>query len=131
MNKPIKNYKYCWDCRTERETARYNARPRRACDGAILYSEAFDEYFDDLETAEEWLDEETETLADLRLVICEPVFLRQIEEDHWAHELGGDGELPEAVKAALKALNLAIREAGPVSWEPGKFAVDLHAENPS
>jgi hypothetical protein len=65
------------------------------------------------------------TKEDLCLVICRPVYLRQIDEDYWANDLPEEGDLPESVWSQLNALNEAIEQAGHIGWEPGKFAVDL------
>lgn len=115
----------CPKCRLARETALYNAREARAWDGvAMLYSEKTGEYFNDLETAEDLL-EKGETLVDLRLIICEPVYLHEINTDYWEDDLGEEGDLPEDVYVALDALNQAIQDADPVSWEPGRFRLLL------
>lgn len=120
-----KFYTHCASCRKVRDIARYTARESKVWDGkAMLYSEALDKYFDDISQAEDEL-KRGMTLEYLRLVICEPVYLHQIDVDHWADDLPDDGELPEYIQKALCLFNMEILAEGPVSWEPGKFAVDL------
>jgi hypothetical protein len=118
---------YCRICEEARAHARYEAAPKRAWDGVgMLFSDAKDAYYPDLQAAEDAL-EDGETIASLRLLLCEPNRLSEIDESHWCDDLSEDGELPNEVAEALAALNVAIREAGPSSWSPGKFAIDLTA----
>jgi hypothetical protein len=91
----------------------------------MLFSDSHDEYFNDLDEAEDFAEDHEETLADLRLIICEPNRLREVDAEHWIDDLPEDGELPDEVLTAIDALNEVIRAAGPCSWSPGKFALDL------
>ena len=68
-----------------------------------------------------------QTLADLRLVICEPNYVRQLEPDYCCDELPDDGDVPDEVAEAMEAFNTAV--AGIVlSWSPGKKALALPDE---
>jgi hypothetical protein len=117
---------YCRDCMAIREKAKFEAKPKAAWDGhAMLFSDSHDEYFNDLDEAEDFAEDHEETLADLRLIICEPNRLREVDAEHWIDDLPEDGELPDEVLTAIDALNEVIRAAGPCSWSPGKFALDL------
>ena len=117
---------FCDACMKEKDLAKFEARPKAAWDGkAMLFSDAHDEYFSDLEEAEDFASREGVALADLRLVICEPHFLRELDTENWVDDLPEDGELPDDVQTALDALNAAIRSAGPSCWFPGKCALDL------
>ena len=116
---------FCRSCQNALDIEKYNAMPREPWDGtAMIYSDAKDQYFSDPEEALDAL-EEGETLEGLRLVICEPNYLHELDSETWVDELPEDGELPDAVQSALDALNAAIRKAGPSSWSPGKTALDL------
>lgn len=117
-------YIKCAACRDAQDTAKYAAMPRAKWDGkAMIYSETLDKYFSGLDEAEDEL-EDGWTLADLRLVICEPNYVRPLEPDYCCDELPEDGEVPESVLEAMAAFNKAV--AGIVlSWTPGKFAVEL------
>lgn len=122
-----KLWTHCEECRKTREIARYEAMPRKPWDGqAMLYSEAWDEYFDDPGAAEEALDE-GQTLADLRLVICEPNYGRPLDDDYFCDELGEDGHLPVILESAIETFNEALAKAPALSWSPGKYALELLA----
>lgn len=123
-----KMYASCNACRRLAEIARYGAMPRAGWDGkAMVYSEARGEFFDSPDDAAEAIDED-ETLADLRLVICEPVYVTPLESDYCSDDLPEDGELPDAVWEAMQAFNAAV--AGIVlSWAPGKYALDPGVES--
>ena len=126
---PIKeHFAKCDACRELADLARYQAMPRAEWDGKVmLYSETTDRFYSDLGEAEDHLDEMEErcTLADLRLVICEPNYARRLDPDDYADDMGDDGgELPEELLSAIEAFNASV--AGTVlSWSPGKTALLL------
>jgi len=62
-------------------------------------------------------------INNLKLVHCEGQGLSTLDSDHWADELPEDGELPDCVYEAMQALNLAIKQAGDVSYYPASKAV--------
>jgi hypothetical protein len=104
---------------------RFDSFPRAEWDGkAWLYSEAQDKYYPNPAEAEDAL-EEGETLADLRLVICNPNYVRQIDTEYFCDDLPEDSDdVPPEVEAAMEAFNEAV--AGIVlSWSPGKVALDV------
>ena len=119
-----KPYTACQECRDKKDLERFYALPRADWDGkAMLYSEARSKYYADPDDAEDALDD-GETLADLRLVICKPNYVRQIDPDDFVDDLPEDGELPPEVEAAMDTFNSAV--AGIVlSWSPGKVALAL------
>lgn len=116
----------CRTCYEREQIARYEAMPRREWDGSgMIYSEANEQYYSSLAEADDDL-AEGQTLASMRLVICDPQYLRAVDTDYWedAYPDGcGSEMLPDAVSDALAALNEAIKGAGPISWAPGKFAL--------
>ena len=117
----------CRECRNKAEIARHESRPRAEWDGkAMLYSEARDKFYESPDDAEDDLDD-GETLADMRLVICEPIYARQLEPDYFADDMAEDGELPAAVEEAMEVFNKSV--AGILlSWSPGKVALALPEE---
>jgi len=123
----IKHYIKCDACCDRSDIARYAAMPRAEWDGkAMLYSEATDRYYSDLGEADGHLDEIEErcTFAELRLVICEPNYVRKLDPSDFADDLPEDGELPDEVHNAIEEFNAAV--AGIVlSWSPGKQALWL------
>lgn len=119
----------CSDCRAQKENDAYEAMPRKEWDGvSMLYSQKNDRYYQDLSAAEDDLDE-GETLANLQLVICEPNYGQRIDADYFCDETDEDGELPDSLYEAMDVFNSAIREAGVLSWSPGKFALDVVAHD--
>jgi hypothetical protein len=119
-----KGWLACMPCRDKKDLERFEALPRADWDGmAMLYSEARDKYYAGPDDAEDEL-EEGETLADMRLVICEPNYVRQIDPDYFVDELPEDGDVHPEVEAAMDTFNSAV--AGIVlSWSPGKVALAL------
>jgi hypothetical protein len=118
-----KPYTACEDCRARKEREKFDARPRADWDGkAWLYSEAMDKYYSCPEDAEDDRPDEL-TFADLRLVICAPNHVRQLDSEYCCDELPEDeDEVPPEVQTAMDAFNAAV--AGVVlSWSPGKFAL--------
>lgn len=125
--KPVeKRWTACAGCRDLGDAERYEARPRQIWDGqAMLYSEARDEYFSDIDCANDAL-EEGQTLADLCLVICKPNYGRPLDDEYFCDELPEDGEPSKALQEAMAAFNLALSEEPPMSWSPGKFALEIY-----
>ena len=64
----------------------------------------------------------------MRLIICEPEYLREINADYWADDLPEDTELPESVLLALEKFNQVLKDAGIVSWSPGKYAAIINEQ---
>lgn len=125
--KPVeKSYLKCSLCRDKQAVERHQQRQVAAWDGiSMLYSHYDDEYFRDWDEVKDYADDHDVDVSKMQLVICDPVFLHQIDTDEWCDELSEDGELPASVLDALNNLNIAIKDAGPVSWTPGKKALDI------
>lgn len=121
-----KMYTVCSDCREKRDVERYARRERVEWDETTpIYSTTVDRYFYSVGEAEDYIYDTETTKEDLRLVLCEPVFLQRIDDDRWIDDLPEDGELSDEVKSALDNLNAALVASGPVSWAPGNKAVVL------
>ncbi len=121
-----KHYTICDVCREEKAIERYESKERKQWDGNIpLYSEAVDEYFSNQDDLNDYLENHECTVQSLRLIICEPVYLRQVNEDYFYDEFPEDEDIPSDVANALEDLNETIRVNGPVSWSPGKYAAIL------
>lgn len=119
-----KPYTACQECRDKKELERFEALPRADWDGvAMLYSDTRSEFYRDLDEAEDVL-EDGETLADLRLLICRPIYPRQLDSEFFGDNLPeGEERLPPVVEQAIEAFNAAV--AGVIlSWEPGKVALN-------
>lgn len=119
-----KNYTACSQCREKNAIERYEKKEKIQWDGKVpLYSDAIYRYFMEEDDLRDFLEERTISIDSLRLLICEPVYLKEIDEDYFCDELPEDGELSEAVSDALNNLNAVIRDEKPASWMPGDFAV--------
>ncbi len=122
-----KGYLICDECRYKKEVKKYQDMPSREWDGKTpLYSDEFDQYFFDLESAEEYgFDHGGISTGSMRLVICEPVEYRRLDDDYWEECLPEDGELPEDIKKAIDDLNSILENTEPASFVPGKFRLKL------
>jgi hypothetical protein len=121
-----KHYTICQGCREKKAIERYKLKERRHWDLTVpVYSETTDEYFFDANDLNDWLEDHNCTAESLRLVICEPIYLRQVNEDYFCDELPEDEGVPDDIADALENLNRIIREQGPISWDPGKYAAIL------
>lgn len=128
-NLVTKSYTLCPVCRTKKAIARYDALEKKKWDGeGMVYSDSCDEYFSDWDDIHDYAYENRLSLADMRLLICELVYLHEICSEAWEDELCEDADLPEGVEKALAEFNKVIRAAGPVSYRPGKFAVLLNGK---
>lgn len=124
-----KGWLLCDSCREKKDIERYEKLEKAEWDETgMVYSEMADKYFSDWDEINDYCDEHGCALVGLRLVICDPVYLRQIETDCWSGDMPDgweDDDLPSDVLSALNELNFAIESAGHVSWMPGKRAVLL------
>lgn len=114
---------FCVECRAKWEIGRYEVKPTASWDGvAMIYSERDDAYFESPEDARFANFETGDSFESMRLVICEPNYVPQIDADYFRDELPEDGEIPAAVIAAANAFNEAV--AGIIlSWTPGRYAL--------
>lgn len=119
-----KNWTKCEACRRIGEIERYNKRERQEWDGdSTVYSDAHDRYFMDLSEVLEYCEDEGCTVADLRLIICEPNYPSPIDpNEHFCDYLPEDGDVPSELAEAFEALNAVIEKCSPLSWSPGKYA---------
>lgn len=119
-----KHYTACDKCREIKTIERYSAMPRAEWDGkAMLYSDARDEYYADMDSVEDCLDE-GETIESLRLIICKPNGVMPLDSDYCSDDLADDMELPDEAWKAMDAFNKAV--SGIVlSWSPSKFALKV------
>jgi hypothetical protein len=123
-------YRCCVDCIEKNDIERYSKLERKVWDGeSYLHSDRDDVYFADYDQLNEYIDEhQIENIDSLRLIICEPEHLRELDADYWADDLPEDAELPESVLSAIETLNAALKDTGIVSWTPGKFAAIIDKE---
>ena len=119
-----RGYRFCADCREKKDIERYSKLEKKVWDGEVyLYSDRDDIYLSDYQELHDYIYErEIENVDSLRLIICEPEYLREINADYWADDLPEDTELPDCVLSALETFNASLKDAGVVSWYPGKYA---------
>jgi len=123
-----RSYTKCAACADRSKLDKYMAMPEQEWDGlAMIYSEARDEYYPDPDEAEDVLDD-GQTLRDLRLIVCVPVYAHPIESDYYCDETPEDGDLPLEVEDAMRAYNEAIKGVI-LSWYPGKYRLELEADD--
>ena len=114
---------YCSPCHEKKQNEKFDAMELKVWDhNTPLNLHNSDEYFFDIESIYDYAEEHGVSSDSLKLVICNPVKLSQLDEDYFCDELCEDGELPAEVVEGIEALNEVIRNADPVGWEPGKYA---------
>ena len=128
----------CGKCRHAADIAAYWARPSRPYDGGMVYSEATDKYYDSPEDAieesasdDEDFDENTpdaEVIAGLRLMLCDPVYARELDADYFGDELPSEEyDIPTELENAIDAFNEAVKGVV-LSWQVGKYRLSLSSE---
>lgn len=117
-----KSFIKCSECNDALALVKFAKRPRAKWDRVVpLYSYALDEYFQTIGDVTDAMCDGM-SAADLMLVICVPNKCRQLDFDTFADD---DEKLPSIVSDAIIAFNEAVSKAEPLSWSPGKLAVDL------
>jgi hypothetical protein len=116
----------CNECHEAKVIERWAKLPKVKWDGeGGIYSEAYDEYFWDEESALEWLyDHDLKDWDALRLVICEPVHAKPLDPDQWSDDIPDDSDCPEWLLDAIGEFNKKLEGQAPLSYEPGNQAVD-------
>ncbi|MCE0850717.1 hypothetical protein LU689_12425 [Pseudomonas asiatica] len=117
----------CPACHEERRAENYAAMPKRVWAGEPITEYDGDRYFFDQDDLRDYLIEYEIDLAELKLVFCTPNYPSQIDpNDHFCDDLPEDGEISDdQLLAAFDLLNEMIRKSPPLSWSPGKEAVEL------
>lgn len=137
---------YCGTCRGTVELERWEKKKQAPWNGHMLYSEAEEEWFQDLDAAidqavwriqdrehgsgrEPMPSEIREELDNMRVVLSEPVTGRHVEVfELLSDDLPEDSDsysLSSAVEDAEEALNKAIDDMGPISWSPTNVRLDV------
>jgi|GEM_PF-4850365 len=122
----------CSSCSDKNQIEKFNALPVVEWNGMTpLVLHNSDTYFFDLESIEEYADENNIKTSDLNLVLCEPNYASQVESDYWEDDLPQDQDFNEVVSfevvRALAALNEAIGHNKTVlSWSEGSKRVLLN-----
>lgn len=119
----LKPYILCKACQEISEKEQYEALPNEPWDGkSMLYSRIKEEYYSSPDEAEDCL-EEGETLADLRLVLCTPLYARSLDIDYFEGCLPSEYEEgPDWLEDAIQTFNATLKGHEPLSWIPGNIA---------
>ena len=125
-----KHWIYCEACRLKRDIAKYWALPAAPWDGSsMIFADASDEYFSDVESFLEWCEDNEVEPATMRPLLCDANIAHEVDPDYWQDKMAEDGELPGELEAALDALNKVIREGKFVlSWSASKTRLDLGSQ---
>lgn len=119
---------YCRPCHIKKEITKFEAMPRKTWDGVgMLYSDSQDRYFYGWDDVDDYCASEEVTPESLHLIICEPVYAREIDPtEYYEGDLPDEGEIPSDLQKAFDELNAFIREEKIIlSWTPGRFAADI------
>lgn len=117
---------YCDPCATKRSNESYYKKKYKVWDGATpLCNWRDDKYFFDIESIEEYLEENELEPSDLQLMICEENNISNIDESYWEDIMPenwdsmADGNKEFVEK--LKEFNEFINKQPPFSWREGDY----------
>lgn len=133
-NEYKKGWTMCQNCRSIKDLERYEARPFKEWDGKEpIYSEALERYFFHDSDLEDYMADEEILPEDLRLVICDPISPRLVEDDWFQDALPEDQYVDdvaskEVIEAMRKLNELLEKEVW--SWQPGKFRTNYTQHPP-
>ena len=126
-----KHYTKCQGCRDLDSIAKHEARERRIYVSGMLYSHLRDRFFVDLDELLEYCEYESVNIADLQVVLCEPIRPRYLDDEDFADELPEDGSIADSAPKLWELMQQWNAEidrmcaAGEgTSWEPSKYALD-------
>lgn len=132
--KPVENpWIKCADCRKKADDEMFRSFPRQEWDEKTPIA-LFDgdKFFFDRNQLEEWCEDHETTPGDLQLVICEPNYAREIDEDFYCDDLPEDQSLEDAAPELadkIAEINQYILDNKPIlSWGEGKIAAIVKQE---
>ena len=123
-----KSYTICSECRRKEANAKHATLETKPWDeSSLIFSDALDEYFSDIDMLEDALHEHGLTPAEARLLHCEPLKPRLIDPyDLYADDMPEDEhDLAQEIIDAFDSLNKVLITCAPISYYPGKIAVCL------
>jgi hypothetical protein len=112
----------CDKCYAKKKIELFNAYPFKEWDMVTpltLFDD--DKYFFGPEDIDEYLEENELKSEDLRLVICYPNHMQEVDYSIWDDILPEDGDLPKNILDKINELNTLIRKTNPISWSPSKI----------
>jgi len=122
-----KYYTACHKCRLKADIERYNNLPFKEWDGeTLVFSHYAEQYFSDESEIEDYCEENETNSEDLRLVLCDPCFIEELDGSQWDDLLPEDSDgFPKKVQDAIDAFNLAVKDFPPLSWMPSKIRTNI------
>lgn len=129
-----KFYTKCNKCRDAATCKRILAFPEKPWpdDCPLVYSWSAEIYFSDWASIEDHCDEYECSATDLQLLLCKPVYAKEIDPDMWADDLPEDlylDDMAPDLALAVDNLNQLIRERKFIlSWQPDDVRVEIPAE---
>jgi hypothetical protein len=127
----LKFWTKCPDCRAKLRMERYNTLPFQEWDEktpVCVYMD--DEYFFNASELEDYCEDNELLPENLPLVLCKPIYARQIETDYWEDAIpeNGDGNIPKELQKRLNELNNFISSMAPLSWEPSNIRTEYKSK---
>lgn len=124
-------YTICRSCADKKRLEKYEAMPFKEWDGETpltLYDD--DEFFWNEDDVLDYCERCDISLEDLRLVICEPNYAREIEpDDFYQDDLPEDQSIsdvyPDLANAIEKVNELIRKKEKPLSWGGGRFRTSV------
>ena len=120
---------YCDSCHAKSRDEKFKSYELVDWDGktpfAIFDS---DEYFFDFDSFTDYVADNELSKNDLQLVLCEPNYMREVENDYWEDELpdGDDSYIPDDILSALKTLNDLIGYKKTIlSWSQSDKRIEI------
>ena len=124
-----KPYRLCGIHLKESAQERWGKMPRKGWDKktplVIFQSEQY--FFDEYEI-EDYCDENDIDSSELQLVICDPIHMRQIDEDYWTDCIPEESDFPKGFLSELKKFNEYIESLPLVGWGQGSFRTEYKSE---
>jgi hypothetical protein len=129
----VRGYVVCDSCRSKREEKRYLSLKERKWDECTpVYCQKHDEYFFDDLMVRDFLYENDLKPEDLRLILCQEIPWRHLDEEYFTDDMYEDCEAPTELINAIKNLNSVVAELNKrstgIGYEPSKFRTQF---NPS
>lgn len=126
---PKHGYTICPECLRRKANERFKSMEVKKWDAKTPLC-IFDsgEFFWNEEDIEYYCDTYGIKAEDLKLVICEPIYAKEVDaEEHFFDDLPEDNkDIPDMLADALEELNKVIREyKEPLSWVQGKYRAEL------
>ena len=125
-NEHDKHWTCCTECLNKKSMERYNKKPFEEYKGQPVCIYGTDDYFFNQDDIDYYMDNnEITDKKTLKLVVCEPCYMREFEvDDIYADELPDDlyiHDVAPNIADKIEELNLLIRKERPIlSWVGGK-----------